>query len=105
MQARWSVLLRRITSNLPAIEDLKPCSLLACTLRLFPVEGVNILGPGVAKHNRRIVGGDRKPKSVIAHGGKILEVHNPFRFMVTQPNPDDGARSTAIVCLKVLAVL
>src|ERR1017187_8805923 len=81
------------------------CRTLVNRLRLFPVEGVNILGPGVAKHNRRIVGGDRKPKSVIAHGGKILEVHNSFCFMVAQPNPDDGARSTAIVCLKVLAVL
>jgi hypothetical protein len=50
-------------------------------------------------------GATAKPSSVIAHGDKILEVHNPFRFMVAQPNPDDGTRSTAIACLKVLAVL
>jgi hypothetical protein len=73
----------RITEGLPVIEDLNPGPLLACTLRLFPVEGINILGPGVAKHNRRIVGGDRKPTPVKAHGDKILEVHNPFRSTKT----------------------
>ena len=67
------------------------CRTLVNRLRLFPVKGVNILGSGVAKHDRRIVGGDRKPCSVIAHGLKILEVQNPFRFMVTEPNPDNGA--------------
>ena len=80
------------------------CRNLVNRLRLFPVKGVNILGPGVTKHNRRIVGGDRKPLSEKARGGKILEVHNPLRLVVAQPNPDNGARSAGIACLKVLAV-
>jgi hypothetical protein len=51
------------------------CRTLVNRLRLFPVESVNILGPGVAEHDRRIVGGDRKPSSVVAYGDNILEVH------------------------------
>src|SRR5271166_3897399 len=62
-----------------------------CRLRLFPVEGVDILGSSVAEQQRRIVRRKSQPTTPEAGKDKILQVHRSFSLAVAEANPDHSS--------------
>src|SRR5215831_8773378 len=71
---------------------------------LFPVEGIHVVGAGITQHHDRVIRSRRKPSIVVTHQGNTLQVDGLLQLKITQVEPFDGAISTGISEIQLLAI-
>ena len=52
----------------------------------MPVEGIDLLGAGVAEQERRIIGSHTQPDAPVTCLAKMLQVSDGFDFVITKVN-------------------